>query len=76
MMPAAPLNPTPQVGQRVRVDLSGMQVPDGVLGPAAVATGTVTHIDPTSGRLTIRLDTSVGGYNLVTADPSRILAIS
>lgn len=71
-----PFRPAPQVGQRVRVDLSGMQVPDGVLGPAAVVPGTITHIDPTTGRLTIRLDISVGGYNLVTADPSRIRGTS
>jgi hypothetical protein len=75
-MADSPLKPTPQVGQRVRVDLSGMQIPDGVLGPAALATGTVTHVDPASGRLTIRLDTSVGPYSLVTADPSRIVAVS
>lgn len=67
---------TPRVGQRVRVDLSGMQLPHRVLEPGVVVVGTVTHIDPATRRLTILLDISVDGYNLVTADPGRILAIS
>ncbi len=71
------LNPmTPQVGQRVRVDLSGMQLPHRTLESGAVSVGTVTHIDAATKRLTIRLDISVDGYNLVTADPGRILTIS
>ena len=67
---------TPRVGQRVRVDLSGMQLPHRTLEPGVVSVGTVTHIDATTRRLTIRLDISVDGYNLVTADPGRILTIS
>ncbi len=73
-MASDPSKPTPQVGQRVQVDLSGMQVPGAVMGPAAVVAGTVTHVDQ-DGRLTIRLDFAVGGYNMVTAHPGRIRAI-
>ena len=65
----------PQVGQRVQVDLSGMQVPEGSVAPGTVGTGTVTHINPETTQLTIRLDISVGGHSLVTALPAHIRAV-
>lgn len=64
----------PQVGQRVQVDVSGMQIPDGLVPAGTLSTGTVTHVDP-EGRLTIRLDVAVGGYALITASAGRIRAI-
>lgn len=67
---------SPRVGQRVRVDLSGMQLPHRTVEHGVVPVGTVTHVDPATRRLTIRLDISIDGYNLVTADPGRVLAIS
>jgi hypothetical protein len=71
---SAPGPLTPQVGQRVQVDASGMQTPEGVVGPGTIVPGTVTHID-TEQRLTIRLDTALGGHVLVTAPVGRIRSI-
>jgi hypothetical protein len=51
-----------------------MQTPEGVVGPGTIVPGTVTHID-TEQRLTIRLDTALGGHVLVTAPVGRIRSI-
>jgi hypothetical protein len=74
-MAGAPLKPTPQVGQRVKVDLSGMEVPGGSVAPGTIVTGTVTNVNPDTTQLTIRLDISVGGHGLVTALPIHIHAV-
>lgn len=65
---------TPQVGQRVQVDASGMQTREGVVATGTVVPGTVTHIDAER-RLTIRLDAALGGHVLVTAPVGRIVSI-
>jgi len=64
----------PQVGQRVHVDVSGMQTSAGVVAAGTVAPGTVTHIGDDQ-RLTIRLDAAVAGHQLVTAPAGRIRTI-
>lgn len=71
---AAPGPLDPQVGQRVQVDVSGMQTGNGVVASGTVVPGTVTHIDAEH-RLTIRLDANVGGHVLVTAPLGRIRSI-
>ncbi len=63
-----------RVGQRVHVDVSGMQTSSGVVAPGTVVPGTVTHISA-EGRLTIRLDAVVAGSNRVTAPLGRIRMI-
>jgi phage protein D len=70
--PSQPL--TPQVGQRVHVDVSGMQTAGGVVQAGTIVVGTVTHIGPEQ-RLTIRLDAAVGGALLITAPLGRIRTI-
>jgi hypothetical protein len=70
---ASPL-PPPEVGQRVHVDLSGMQTNTGPLPEGTLAPGLVTH-KAADGTLTIRLDFPVGGYPLVTAPAARIRSI-
>jgi hypothetical protein len=64
----------PQVGQRVQVDVSGMQTTNGIVASGIVVPGTVTHIDAER-RLTIRLDVGVDGHVLVTAPLGRIRSI-
>jgi hypothetical protein len=64
----------PQVGQRVQVDVSGMQTSDGLVPAGTIVSGTVTHISAEQ-RLTIRLDVAVFGHVLVTAPIGRIRTI-
>ncbi len=73
-MPGVPSPSMPQVGQRVYVDVSGMQTSSGVVAAGTVVAGTVTHISA-EGRLTIRLDAAVAGNTLVTAPLGRIRTI-
>ncbi len=65
---------TPEVGQRVQVDLSGMQTPEVTVPANTLATGIITHKAP-DGRLTIRLDAPVAGHTLVSALAGRIRAV-
>jgi hypothetical protein len=64
----------PQVGQRVQVDVSGMQTSSGTVRTGTVVPGTVTYISAEH-RLTIRLDTAVAGHMLIAASIERIRAI-
>lgn len=73
-MPGVPSPSMPQVGQRVHVDVSGMQTSSGVVAVGTIVPGTVTHISA-EGRLTIRLDAAVAGNTLVTAPIGRIRTI-
>lgn len=73
-MMATPAPPDPQVGQRVQIDVSGMQTASGVVPAGTVVPGTVTHIDAER-RLTIRLDTPVLGHVMVTAPAGRVRSV-
>jgi hypothetical protein len=64
----------PEVGQRVQVDLSGMQTAEVTVPTNTFATGIITH-KALDGRLTIRLDAPVAGHALVTAPADRIRAV-
>ncbi len=62
---------SPEVGQRVQVDLSGMQTTEGTAPEGTSAPGIVTH-KAEDGRLTVRLDIPFLGATLVAATPDRL----
>lgn len=64
--------PQARVGQRVRVDISGLQAPGLSIGSGVAVTGEITAIDVTHRRITVRLDVSFSGQNTVTVPPERV----
>lgn len=64
--------PFAQVGQRVQVDISGLQAPGVQVGGGVSATGTITAIDAAQGLVEVQLDVSFSGQNTVTVPADRV----
>ena len=67
--------PQAVVGQRVQVDVEGLQAPGVSFGGGVSITGTIVAIRPVSQEIDIRLDVSLSGQSMVTAAPDRVSLI-
>jgi hypothetical protein len=67
--------PAAQVGQRVQVDISGLQTPGVSIGGGVSASGVITGIDPIQRLITVRLDVAFSGQNVVQVPPERVTAV-
>jgi acetyl-CoA acetyltransferase len=62
--------PQAEIGQRVQVDISGLQAPGVSVGGGVTATGTIIGIN--GGQITVQLDVSFSGQNVVTVSSDRV----
>jgi hypothetical protein len=60
------------VGLRVQVDISGLLAPGVSVGSGVSASGTITHIDAIRRLVTVQLDVSFSGQNVVIVPPEKI----
>jgi hypothetical protein len=63
-----------ELGQRVQVDLSGLQAPGIAIGGGVFAIGEIVGIDPAEHEITVQLEdlSFANGQNVVTAPVSHI----
>jgi hypothetical protein len=66
--------PQARVGQRVQVDISGLQAPGISIGGGVQASGVITGFDPVQRLVTVQLDVSFAGQNVVQVPPERVMA--
>ena len=66
---------TAQIGQKVQVDVLGLHGPGIVVGSGVATTGTIIASNPLLRQITVELDASVGGANVVTVAPERVRAL-
>jgi hypothetical protein len=67
--------PEARVDQRVQVDISGLQTPGVSIGGGVQASGVIKDIDPVRRLITVQLEVSFGGQNLVQVPPERVTAV-
>ena len=67
--------PLAQVGQRVQVDLAGLNAPGVSIGAGVAVTGKITAINTLLGQITVELDVAFSGSNVVTVPPERVALI-
>jgi len=64
-----------QIGQKVQVDVSGLQTGGISAGTGVAATGTIVDVNNLLRQITVQLDVSFGGINRVTVPPERVRVI-
>lgn len=62
------------IGQKVQVDVSGLQAPGVSVGAGVYASGTIVAIDPVARLITVQLYATFSGRNMVTVPPDRVKA--
>jgi hypothetical protein len=67
--------PNAAVGQRVQVDIAGLDAPGVQIGQGVTATGVITAIDVATRLITVALDVSFSGDNIVRVSPEKVKAI-
>lgn len=67
--------PLAQVGQKVNVDISGLNAPGVSVGGGVSATGTIIEIRPALRQIVVRLNISISGSDTVTVAPERVTAL-
>ncbi len=67
--------PLAEVGQRVQVNVAGLQAPGVSFGDGVSVAGTIIAIRPINQEIDVRLDISLSGQDIVTARPDRVSAI-
>lgn len=67
--------PQARIGQRVQVDISGLQAPGISIGGGVSAAGTIIELNPAQRAITVRLDVAFAGQNVVTVPPERVTAV-
>ena len=68
--------PAATIGQRVQVDVSGLQAPGVSIGGGVSVTGTITGIDAVGRSITVSLDVSFSGQNTVTVPPDHMTVLN
>jgi hypothetical protein len=67
--------PLAQVGQKVNVDISGLNAPGVSVGGGVNAIGTIIEVRPALQQIVVRLDVSFSGSDTVTVAPERVTAL-
>jgi hypothetical protein len=67
--------PFAQVGQRVQVNIGGLQAPGVKVQGDVFATGTIVSLNTILGQITVQLDVSFSGQNIVTVPAERVALI-
>lgn len=60
-----------RVGEQVQVDISGLEAPGISIGAGVFSTGKITEIDAQNDEITVQLDVSFGGKDVVTVAADR-----
>jgi hypothetical protein len=68
--------PEARVGQKVRVDISGLKAPGVSVGGGVSATGTITAMNAMARLITVRLDVAFSGQNNVQVPPERVATLA
>jgi hypothetical protein len=67
--------PTAEIGQRVQVEIAGLQAPGVSVGGGVSASGTIVGIDAGQGLITVQLDVAFSGQDTVVVPAARVTAI-
>ena len=64
------------VGQKVRVNLEGLQASGISISGKFSVSGVITEIDVAAGTITVQLDVTFRGLDVVTVTPERVTPVS